>query len=280
MTNFDKTTLKKIGSLTAAVLLLFNTAAFGDAFLDSAVKDGIGVRPLGMGGAFVSLSDDSNCVYYNPGALADMKTQYTRGYLDVNTDYYAANDYYTVSVPKAGFGSWNVADKSGDKASVTAFSFGSKLKNGVGWGVTYKNIAWSSSGIDARGWTMDAGLKATLSKEITAGVLIQDLVKNSAPLSTSVRAGVSMLPEMFKGTAMVAEGEFRNLRAKTGTEIYMHYGIETKIADELMVRGGWSKDKFSIGATMLLSSVSVDYATIVNSDEKNIYMMSFKLFEQ
>lgn len=32
-----------------------------------------GVRPLGMGGAFVALSDDANALFYNPAGLADIK---------------------------------------------------------------------------------------------------------------------------------------------------------------------------------------------------------------
>ncbi len=266
--------------IIAALFLLFSfSSAFANAFLDSVVKDGIGVRPLGMGGAFVSVSDDNNSIYYNPGALADAKAQYIRGYMDMNTDYYAANDCYTVSMPQAGWGYWNVADKSGNQACVTAFSFGTKGQNGIGWGLTYKNIAWNSSGTDSRGWTVDAGLKAPLSKEMTAGILIQDLFKNAAPLSTSIRTGVSIAPEMIKGTILVAEGEFRNLKAKTGADAYMHYGAETKLTDGLVIRGGWSKNKFTGGATMVLPYIVLDYAVIVNSDEKNTQMVGFRLSE-
>lgn len=33
-----------------------------------------GVRPLGMGGAFVAISDDANALFYNPAGLADIKS--------------------------------------------------------------------------------------------------------------------------------------------------------------------------------------------------------------
>ena len=36
-----------------------------------------GVRPMGMGGAFVALSDDANALFYNPAGLANIKTKRT-----------------------------------------------------------------------------------------------------------------------------------------------------------------------------------------------------------
>lgn len=276
MTNKPAVAFLRAAIASFCILASLCDLAVASSFLESVVKDGIGVRPLGMGGAFVAVSDDGNSIYYNPGALADAQAQYIRGYMDMNTDVYLRDDCYTVTVPQAGWGYWNRQDKSGNRADVTAFSFGSKGQNGVGWGVTYKNIAWGVGGAESRGWTMDGGLKASFSKEITAGILIQDLLKNSAPLSSSVRFGLAVKPQMIADTVLAVESEFRNLKSKDGADIYMRYGAETKITETLTVRGGWDRERFSGGITAVFSYVVADYAIIVNTDRENTQMIGFR----
>lgn len=51
------------------IISIFTLIFIGSAF--SAYDDiGIGARPLGMGGAFVAVADDSNATSYNPGGLS------------------------------------------------------------------------------------------------------------------------------------------------------------------------------------------------------------------
>ncbi len=279
MTNKAKNIRSAVLFTALAALIVSGPAVFAGPFLESAVKDGIGVRPLGMGGAFVAVSDDGNSVYYNPAALADAKTQYIRGYMDMNTNDFVRNDCYTVTMPQAGWGYWNKEDKLGNKTDVTAFSFGTKGQNGVGWGVTYKNIAWDADGSRSRGWTMDGGLKARFSDEISAGVLVQDLLKNSVPLSSSLRLGLALSPQVLADTVFAVESEFRNLKAAKGADIYIRYGAETKITETLVVRGGWDRGRFSGGLTAVFPYFVADYAVVVNSDRENTQMFGFRFTE-
>lgn len=269
------TNITKLMSI-AVMLACLSGASFADAFVESVVKDGIGVRPLGMGGAFVAVSDDGNSLYYNPAALADAKTQYIRGYMDTNSDEFIRSDCYTITMPQAGWGYWNKQDKLGNKTDVTAFSFGTKGQNGVGWGVTYKNISWDTAGSRARGWTMDGGLKARFSEEITVGVLVQDLLKNSTPVSSSLRMGLAISPQIIADTVFAVDSEFRNLKAAKGADIYMRYGAETKITETLVVRGGWDRERFSGGVTAVFPYFTADYAIIVNADRENTQMFGFR----
>lgn len=57
------------------VFILFNLAAFGlrageTRYAASFLELGVGARALGMGGAYVALSNDATGFYWNPGALA------------------------------------------------------------------------------------------------------------------------------------------------------------------------------------------------------------------
>ena len=56
------------------------------------LKNGIGARPLAMGGAFTGLSDDESALYYNPAGISGVRTKafaasYVNYFGDVNSGY-------------------------------------------------------------------------------------------------------------------------------------------------------------------------------------------------
>src|SRR3989337_499807 len=56
------------------------------------LKNGIGARPLAMGGAFTGLSDDESALYYNPAGISGIRTKafaasYVNYFGDVNSGY-------------------------------------------------------------------------------------------------------------------------------------------------------------------------------------------------
>ncbi len=255
----------------------FGISAYADPFLDSVLKDGIGVRPLGMGGAFVALADDSNAMYYNPAGVATCPTQYLRGYMDSNSDTYSVNECYSITTNSSGLAYWNKADKLGNSADVTTVAFSSAGENGIAWGVTYKNIAWNLLSGSSRGFTMDGGLRTKLSSDIYAGVLLQDFIKNEVPVSTSIRLGLAYKPATVKSGAFEIDAEVRDLKAPKGATIYLHYGGEAEITKGLTLRAGWTKDQFSWGATATFPYFVADYAVIINDTDKNVHMLGFRL---
>jgi hypothetical protein len=72
MTNYKAFHPRRIGSLTV-ILLGFATGVSAQQF------ESIGLRALGMGGAFVAVADDSTAVYWNPAGLATGATLSTVG---------------------------------------------------------------------------------------------------------------------------------------------------------------------------------------------------------
>src|SRR5512141_1691628 len=62
-----------------AVLLLFPALSFGQATGGTAgaqfLEIGISARAIGMGEAFLGVSDDASALYYNPGALSLLTQQ-------------------------------------------------------------------------------------------------------------------------------------------------------------------------------------------------------------
>jgi len=85
------TTMKRCFVLISVLSLFF----FGDLFASELPYLYKGPRPLGMGGAFVALSNDANALFYNPAGLADVKE--TRiSLLDLETEVgEGAYDFYS-----------------------------------------------------------------------------------------------------------------------------------------------------------------------------------------
>ncbi|MCI0329787.1 MAG: PorV/PorQ family protein [candidate division Zixibacteria bacterium] len=88
--------------LTGVIPLLFPlNAAFGasnNADVGTRVypflKNGVGARPLAMGGAFTGLADDESALYYNPAGATQVRTRalaasYVNYFGDVNSGYLA-----------------------------------------------------------------------------------------------------------------------------------------------------------------------------------------------
>ncbi|MFZ1291878.1 MAG: outer membrane protein transport protein [Melioribacteraceae bacterium] len=64
--------MKKIFKLTLSFILAF--AVTSNVFANGLSLNSLGSRALGMGGAFVALSNDATAIYWNPAGLADQKS--------------------------------------------------------------------------------------------------------------------------------------------------------------------------------------------------------------
>jgi hypothetical protein len=67
-----------IAALVAAAILPLPARA-ADKFAAEFLKIGVGARALGMGGAFVSLSDDASAAYWNPAGLTQLESREAMG---------------------------------------------------------------------------------------------------------------------------------------------------------------------------------------------------------
>ncbi|MDI7247748.1 MAG: PorV/PorQ family protein [Bacillota bacterium] len=82
---------------------LAQAAVASDDFVGTAaIADiGFGARPMGMGGAFVSIADDASCVYYNPAGLA---LQGTRNVISFYSNQHSQAGYFGLAYAQKGIG--------------------------------------------------------------------------------------------------------------------------------------------------------------------------------
>ncbi len=169
--------------LPLAVLLLFPSLSFGQAKVGTAgaqfLEIGVSARAIGMGEAFLGVSDDASVLYYNPGALALL----TRTEVIVTHVTYPADIHYEfagVVLPSPRFSgtfgvsfSWlgmddmPVTDYSNPHGNGQFFnaadyalglSYGAGLTDRFSLGMTLKFISQYIETYKATGWAADIGM--------------------------------------------------------------------------------------------------------------------------
>lgn len=257
------------------VIFFLNSAWALDQTIENMLKDGVGVRPLGMGGAFSALADDLNSIFYNPAGFAlYRKFAYAKGYQDLNHKNHQVDEYDFFSIKSAGFGHTFRKNYAGNKqAEVFTYAYGQPSSNDVAWGVSYKTINYKIDGLEKLGYSLDLGLLGYASDNFQWAVVFKDIIKNSE-VPASIRTGLyfTFLPRMV----FTADFDFHQLRASDGPKIISYLGIENKVADGLSLRAGWYKNRLSGGFSAAMPFIIFEYALITSLPAENIE--SYQLF--
>jgi hypothetical protein len=168
--------------LPLAILLLYPSLSFGQAKVGTAgaqfLEIGVSARAIGMGEAFLGLSDDASALYYNPGGLA-LLTQKEVAFTHI--DYPAGIKYefagFVLPTPSlagtfgVAFYMLNMDDMDitnykyprGNGQTFTAsdyafaVSYGAGLTDRFSVGITAKYITELISTYKATGWAADLG---------------------------------------------------------------------------------------------------------------------------
>jgi len=104
MRKFKSASLSKGGRIVFALLLAFSSLNLlsqgtGNKYAGEFLAIGVGGRPLGMGGAFVSLVGDVTAGYWNPGALARLNYPQFSLMHDERFGNLVNYDYGAVAIP-------------------------------------------------------------------------------------------------------------------------------------------------------------------------------------
>jgi hypothetical protein len=168
--------------LPLAVLLLLPGLVFGQAKVGTAgaqfLEIGVSARAIGMGEAFLGVSDDASALYYNPGALS-LLTQ--KEVMFTHVDYPAEIDYefvgFVMPAPSlaGSFGAafyalrtddlpvtdYDYPDGNGQTWTARDYALGLTYSAGLtdrfSFGVTVKYITQLMAIYKADGWAMDLG---------------------------------------------------------------------------------------------------------------------------
>ncbi|MGB9613703.1 MAG: hypothetical protein ACPL4K_05995, partial [Candidatus Margulisiibacteriota bacterium] len=186
---------------------------------DLLLKQGIGVRAAGMGGAYTAVANDASAIFYNPAGLAEPGFSYSYGSMDSNQQ----NNEYVFSLLKLGYLGYaegKVNNPSGDQINFSAMGF-SNRSGWFNWGANYKSLDWTVSGNSQSGWSADLALLARLTPQIKLGLLAQDILTTKERIvPSSARVGIAFKP--FDGQLLLAA----DAEIFKSQKVFGHFGME------------------------------------------------------
>jgi len=240
--------------------------------------EGVGGRPLGMGGTFVGLADDVNTLYYNPAGLSEIRQR-------VETYMYSQKlevlKYHYVGIAQKNMGfsfvSQNTGNEPGGKniarqrlnmsESIFAISYGENIIRTIpelSLGVSLKVLSLNSPTESDSGFCCDIGAlyKHPMYENISFGVVIRNI--NAEILNEEIEE-VFCIGAAYKldNPKMILVGDIVSKKDYTkidDTKYGYHLGIEYLPTPLLAVRLGLTEGNISWGIGLTQDRWQLDYA--------------------
>jgi len=187
--------MRKIIFFALAIsLIAANAYSDGDAGLGGQfLRNGIGARPLGMGGAYTAIAEGPEATYYNPAGLGfNLKLGISLSYKSMSLDRHLS--HAAISFPirneaamaaswvNAGVGnvtghgsSQQPAGKIDNNQNAFAVSFAKAINSSFAFGGTLRYLQEKFDNLDAFAIGVDLGAKARIKKIILVGLTAQNL---------------------------------------------------------------------------------------------------------
>ncbi|MCI0531158.1 MAG: PorV/PorQ family protein [candidate division Zixibacteria bacterium] len=242
---------------------------------------GVDARALGMGGAFVSLTDGASGTYWNPAGLALMdRGEASLLHISLWEDTYY--DFLGVAYPTGSLGSYGLSvNRLGsaniprrDSANldlgtfdnsllVTSVSGAKGLPYNSAIGASFKVYHHALAGNSATGVGIDVGMIAEPVHGLSVGMNLQDLLRPQMKLvNTTVEIPVNLKAGMsFHRTLDDFEFTLASDLDKTdGQDVKPHFGVEFGVYEAFYLRGGYDRDQPTWGAGFRWEWLQADFA--------------------
>lgn len=244
----------------------------------------IGVRPQGMGGAFVSVCNDGNAVYWNPAGLA----QISSGEVSfMHTNPFGAEstyiDWVSLTQPfgkSSGIGigflyksseleQGKEETKSRMVDSEFIVSLASSIGNSVMYGGNVKMFSLSSKVDKGKGMGFDIGLLYNGDfpiKDCSIGFMYRNLASQIKDESfpKEIRAGISK--RFGKRLILSSDVSIKKDVDKKESDIRWHSGFEASPFKNILLRLGYDNADIALGFGMLFKNYSIDYSFLSETE--------------
>jgi len=264
------------------MLVCATVASAADAGRETPFALGAGARPLGMGGSFVSLTNDAMALYYNPSGLAALEYQefaamhtalFEGSLYDVITWVYPISDHHGLGIGLMRLGTDDIIRRVNyvDQGtfdysySQAMLSYGRSLGDRFSIGTSLKIVRQSLSGHSDFGIGLDLGFTGKIYRHLSLGVAARDILAPELQLLTSTeRTPISVIGGLSLSDLAVSEyvqltaaidlekTQDRGIKIRTGAEMIFH--------DAFALRLGYDRDNASLGAGLKYRRLNIDYA--------------------
>ena len=260
--------MRKIIIALCLVLLVVNLAALFDDYEPSP-------RARAMGGAYYSVSNDANAIFYNPAGLNSAENNIIIGYSKLfNNDFQVLNTVaLSFQLPRK-FGTLGIGLHSMDvdyhdvnlmSEKIYALSHSFNILNDIhsnfdiGYTLNMYHLSFEGFG-DQPAFGINLGALATVHQRTQIGFTITNLnnssvgEENEHDLPQKMAMGISYHPYTDVITSLELKKTFNGK-----TEI--HAGTEVKVAEMLFLRCGVRSEptSYSMGARFDMYNIIIDY---------------------
>ncbi|MCK5094674.1 MAG: PorV/PorQ family protein, partial [Spirochaetes bacterium] len=255
------------------VFLLFTAFSFAETGgVDNIFSFGVGLRALGMGGAFIAMDNDPTLAYWNPGAMAfnQYKEISLFGTRTIADTYYFAGFYTnpTTNLGTLGIGAigiyTNGIESYDENASpITGadtnyvhyqillsygynFRWGSELEGGLGLGATAKIEQIKITDYKGTGASFDVGAyyNPTRLPWLSLGLVVQDVYGT----------GIKLDEEFEKNTRIYKAGLATNFLLTENKKIRLSFALDSRFyTDNYNPNPGGFLYDFSFGTELAFS---------------------------
>lgn len=238
----------------------------------------IGVRPQGMGGAFVGVSDDINAIYWNPAGLAQISSAEVSF---MHTNPFGAEstyiDWVSLAQPfgkSSGIGIGFLyksseleqgKEKTKSRMADAEFivSFASSIGGSVMYGGNVKMLSLSSKVDKGKGMGFDIGLlyKGDFPiKDCSIGFMYRNLASQIKDESfpKEIRAGISK--RFGERLILSSDCSIKRDVNKEENDIRWHSGFEIGLFKNILLRAGYDNGDIALGFGLGFKSYSLDYS--------------------
>ncbi|MDI3503725.1 MAG: hypothetical protein PWP64_661 [Candidatus Cloacimonadota bacterium] len=234
-------------------------------------------RARGMGGAFTSVANDVNTIFFNPAGLADSEYEAKFGFAQLNGEKFT--EYKTAALaaklPRR-FGTLGLGIRMLDVdyedytlygEQVWTLSHAFALQKDIhstinfGYNVNYHNLSFDDDDESDDAFSFDLGATALLHMRTKLGFAVTNLGKakmgfeNQIDLPSKLALGISYIPYDGVTTSIEVKKDFAEETEFMG-------GVEAQLFPPLYLRFGVHQNPalYSAGATFVLEGISLDYA--------------------
>ena len=249
----------------------------------------VGARPAGLGNAFVSVADDANALFYNPGGIYQLKGKtFAAMYslMSMDRNHYQGSFIWTddklgaVGLMFIGYSvgkidgrdsNGNPTGEFGDNEMAFSLTYGRRLLPflGIGGSVKYLNHSLANHKVTGLGYDVGAHIKIEMKDSaidlIRFGVSISNLgaafqwdteSQLEEEIPSTLRYGASLRFNLSKINLLIAGGGTETVDELSKYNV----GVEAWVHEILGIRAGIDGEDINFGASLRFKQFQFDYA--------------------
>lgn len=310
--------MKQLILFTVYVTLFSSTVWSQDSqYTGDALQLGAGARALGMGSAFVAVSNDATAFIWNPAGFAtlsqrEIHAQHTEQFGgSINHDILALGfplirggfglglvrlgvdgiSFTKLEDPNRPIGPDNrptISQTVGTTDNIFYLSYAHKLKPTLVFGISSKLIHRALNVGSGTGFGLDTGILYTPSSKIRLGAIIQNITQTrihydankTDTISPSLLIGTSYLYPFSPTHQILGSVSLHFGEDTSGIEDnqILNAGLEYQFKQRLMLRLGRQGTHLTAGAGIKLSRATIDLAFLENNQLNNTYRISTSIY--